>query len=58
MMMVSKTSKPPSRLEGGGFQIRDILSAFSNDELDPFLIWHELPKKHHAAGSFPGAPAL
>ena len=30
-------------LEGGGFVIKDILDGFTTSELDPFLIWHELP---------------
>mmetsp|Transcript_31693 Transcript_31693/g.49607 ORF Transcript_31693/g.49607 Transcript_31693/m.49607 type:complete len:315 (+) Transcript_31693:226-1170(+) len=48
--------KPPSRLEGGGFMIKDIMAGVSFQELDPFLIWHELPEKHHRKGEMPGAP--
>ena len=55
-MRVKKISAPPSRLEGGGFVIKDILSGIRNDEIDPFLIWHELPRKHHNPGEMPGAP--
>ena len=55
-MRVAKVSRPPTRLEGGGFQIRDIMAGVPQRALDPFLIWHELPRARHAAGSFPGAP--
>jgi hypothetical protein len=55
-MRVAKMARPPSRREGGGFTIRDILSGFSTQELDPFLIWHELPRARHGRGEMPGAP--
>ena len=55
-MRVLKTSQPPSRREGGGFTIKDILSGFGTAELDPFLIWHELPRTRHGKGDMPGAP--
>ena len=48
---VKHTSRPPQRLEGGGFTIVDIMSGLSAESLDPFLIWHELPRAHHARGS-------
>eukprot|EP00283_Hemiselmis_rufescens_P025214 CAMPEP_0173452560 /NCGR_PEP_ID=MMETSP1357-20121228/48926_1 /TAXON_ID=77926 /ORGANISM="Hemiselmis rufescens, Strain PCC563" /LENGTH=275 /DNA_ID=CAMNT_0014419443 /DNA_START=47 /DNA_END=874 /DNA_ORIENTATION=- len=32
------------------------MSGFSNQDLDPFLIWHELPRKWTKKGEFPGAP--
>ena len=35
---VIRTFSPPSRLEGGGFQIRDIMSGLSTPEQDPFLV--------------------
>ncbi|CAD7923855.1 unnamed protein product [Amoebophrya sp. A120] len=54
--IVRATDLPPRRSEGGGFIIADILSAYEYNETDPFLIWHELPKKHMARGEFPGAP--
>tara|TARA_A100001015_G_C14858028_1_gene659154 strand:- start:147 stop:443 length:297 start_codon:yes stop_codon:yes gene_type:complete len=42
---------------GSGFVIRDILDSFDAEtELDPFLIWHELPKATHKKGQMPGAP--
>ena len=56
MMKIARTSRPPERLEGGGFRIRDVMSGYSNEALDPFLIWHELPRTKHARGTFPGAP--
>lgn len=55
-MRVTSTSKPPARLEGGGFTIRDILSDVAAKRADPFLIWHELPRSFHRPGDFPGAP--
>eukprot|EP00933_Yihiella_yeosuensis_P021946 TRINITY_DN17292_c0_g1_i1.p1 TRINITY_DN17292_c0_g1~~TRINITY_DN17292_c0_g1_i1.p1 ORF type:complete len:337 (-),score=65.69 TRINITY_DN17292_c0_g1_i1:539-1447(-) len=53
---VEKKTKPPQRLEGGGFTIVDIMSGVSPSRLDPFLIWHELPRALHAPGEMPGAP--
>ena len=53
---VAATNMPPRRSEGGGFIIADILSGFEYHETDPFLIWHELPKKYFAQKEFPGAP--
>mmetsp|Transcript_587 Transcript_587/g.1223 ORF Transcript_587/g.1223 Transcript_587/m.1223 type:complete len:343 (-) Transcript_587:1219-2247(-) len=53
---VQATDLPPRRSEGGGFIIADILSAYEYRETDPFLIWHELPKKWMRKGEFPGAP--
>jgi hypothetical protein len=36
---IKAKQKPPSRLEGGGFEIRDIMSgADYATELDPFLV--------------------
>lgn len=35
--------RPPTRLEGAGFKIKDIMSGIDMKTLDPFLIWHELP---------------
>ena len=55
-MQVLKVSRPPSRREGGGFTIKDIFSGFRTEELDPFLIWHELPRTRHGKGEMPGAP--
>lgn len=39
MVRVVKTDRPPMRLEGGGINIVDILSAFEYPEIDPFLIY-------------------
>eukprot|EP01052_Picozoa_sp_SAG31_P014887 SAG31_NODE_940_length_10870_cov_12.600501_8_plen_134_part_00 len=37
--------------------IRDILDGFNySEDLDPFLIWHELPRTVHGKGEMPGAP--
>mmetsp|Transcript_17450 Transcript_17450/g.40275 ORF Transcript_17450/g.40275 Transcript_17450/m.40275 type:complete len:306 (+) Transcript_17450:63-980(+) len=55
-VQVKRVSNPPRRLEGGGFEIRDIMSGFSTQDLDPFLMWHELPRKYNRPGEFPGAP--
>lgn len=45
------------RSEGAGFQIVDVLSAFDySTQTDPFLIWHELPRKKYRPGEMPGAP--
>jgi len=55
-MAVEKKTRPPQRLEGGGFKIVDIMSGFSAERLDPFLIWHELPRAFHRPGEMPGAP--
>lgn len=41
---------------GAGFQIVDILSAFEYKTTDPFLIWHELPRKNTSGREMPGAP--
>ena len=35
---VIRTISPPSRLEGGGFQIKDIMSGLTTPEQDPFLV--------------------
>eukprot|EP00284_Hemiselmis_tepida_P007066 CAMPEP_0174919484 /NCGR_PEP_ID=MMETSP1355-20121228/3700_1 /TAXON_ID=464990 /ORGANISM="Hemiselmis tepida, Strain CCMP443" /LENGTH=264 /DNA_ID=CAMNT_0016164715 /DNA_START=162 /DNA_END=953 /DNA_ORIENTATION=+ len=32
------------------------MSGVSNQDLDPFLMWHELPRKYSRPGEFPGAP--
>ena len=53
---VLQTDLPPKRSEGAGFIISDILSAFPYSQTDPFLIWHELPRKFMHKGEFPGAP--
>eukprot|EP00854_Cymbomonas_tetramitiformis_P000715 gene714-1178_t len=53
---VVKKLSPPSRLEGGGFTIKDLLSGAPNDYIDPFLMWHELPRSYHKPGQMPGAP--
>lgn len=55
-MQVVHTQRPPQRSEGGGFIIRDILSGLNPKAIDPFLIWHELPRKHYGPGEMPGAP--
>jgi len=54
-MAVVAQSVPPKRLEGGGFEIMDLLSGFNYRETDPFVLWHELPRKTMPRGSFPGA---
>ena len=33
-----------------------VLSDFRATDVDPFLIWHELPRKHYMPGEMPGAP--
>jgi hypothetical protein len=38
LIQVTKILSPPSRLEGGGFEIRDIMSGLSKEEQDPFLV--------------------
>ena len=38
IIRVTKLLTPPSRLEGGGFEIRDIMSGVSTEEQDPFLV--------------------
>lgn len=55
-MQVIHTQTPPRRTEGGGFIIKDILSGLNPKAIDPFLIWHELPRKHYRPGEMPGAP--
>ena len=47
---------PPRRTEGGGFIIADILDGLRTSDLDPFLIWHELPRHQYSRGEMPGAP--
>ncbi|CAD7953133.1 unnamed protein product [Amoebophrya sp. A25] len=54
--IVMAKSTPPRRSEGGGFIIADILAGYDYQQTDPFLIWHELPKKYMHRGEFPGAP--
>ena len=51
---VVKQARPPAKLEGGGFTIKDIMSGFSAKDLDPFLIWHELPRAFYKPGEMPG----
>jgi len=55
-MRVERKTRPPQRLEGGGFTIVDIMSGVPSSKLDPFLIWHELPRAFHQPGEMPGAP--
>eukprot|EP00747_Dinoflagellata_sp_TGD_P185167 gnl/TRDRNA2_/TRDRNA2_41556_c0_seq1.p1 gnl/TRDRNA2_/TRDRNA2_41556_c0~~gnl/TRDRNA2_/TRDRNA2_41556_c0_seq1.p1 ORF type:complete len:383 (-),score=64.98 gnl/TRDRNA2_/TRDRNA2_41556_c0_seq1:169-1317(-) len=55
-MGVERKTKPPKRLEGGGFTIVDIMSSIPTARLDPFLIWHELPRHFYKPGEMPGAP--
>eukprot|EP00746_Dinoflagellata_sp_MGD_P023451 gnl/MRDRNA2_/MRDRNA2_154949_c0_seq1.p1 gnl/MRDRNA2_/MRDRNA2_154949_c0~~gnl/MRDRNA2_/MRDRNA2_154949_c0_seq1.p1 ORF type:complete len:327 (-),score=44.80 gnl/MRDRNA2_/MRDRNA2_154949_c0_seq1:98-1078(-) len=55
-MGVEKKTRPPQRLEGGGFTIVDIMSGVDTKRLDPFLIWHELPRAFYKPGEMPGAP--
>ncbi len=38
VIQVTKILAPPSRLEGGGFEIKDIMSGLSTEEQDPFLV--------------------
>jgi hypothetical protein len=38
LIAVTKVMSPPSRLEGGGFQIKDIMSGLTTEEQDPFLV--------------------
>jgi len=56
VMRVEKKTRPPQRLEGGGFTIVDVMSGIPTERLDPFLIWHELPRTFHRPGEMPGAP--
>eukprot|EP00930_Biecheleria_cincta_P038613 TRINITY_DN26522_c0_g1_i1.p1 TRINITY_DN26522_c0_g1~~TRINITY_DN26522_c0_g1_i1.p1 ORF type:complete len:323 (-),score=44.15 TRINITY_DN26522_c0_g1_i1:282-1250(-) len=56
VIAVEQKTRPPQRLEGGGFTIVDIMSGLPVERLDPFLIWHELPRKLHQPGEMPGAP--
>ena len=44
-ILVTKTLSPPTRLEGGGFQIRDIMSGVTTEEQDPFLVRNLCLKK-------------
>lgn len=53
---VERKTNPPQRLEGGGFTIVDIMSDIPQTRLDPFLIWHELPRAFYRPGEMPGAP--
>lgn len=55
-MSVRRTTKPPKRKEGAGFTIVDIMSGIDDKMLDPFLMWHELPRAFHRPGEMPGAP--
>lgn len=55
-MAVERKTRPPERLEGGGFKIVDIMSGVPAERLDPFLIWHELPRHFYKPGEMPGAP--
>lgn len=56
VISVERKTKPPQRLEGGGFTIVDIMSGIPNARLDPFLMWHELPRAFYKPGEMPGAP--
>jgi hypothetical protein len=38
LIRVTKSLTPPARLEGGGFEIRDIMNGVSTEEQDPFLV--------------------
>lgn len=53
---VEKKTRPPQRLEGAGFTIVDIMSGVPSSRLDPFLMWHELPRNFYRPGEMPGAP--
>lgn len=53
---VTDVRRPPLRLEGGGFTIRDVMDGLTTPQVDPFLIWHELPRAHYGPGEMPGAP--
>lgn len=53
---VERKTQPPQRLEGGGFTIVDIMSGIAPERLDPFLMWHELPRAFYKPGEMPGAP--
>jgi len=55
-MEVERKTQPPQRLEGGGFTIVDIMSGIPTSRLDPFLMWHELPRAFYRPGEMPGAP--
>ncbi|CAE8683891.1 unnamed protein product [Polarella glacialis] len=56
VMAVERKTNPPQRLEGGGFTIVDIMSGIPTSRLDPFLMWHELPRAFYKPGEMPGAP--
>jgi len=56
LITIERKTRPPQRLEGGGFTIVDIMSGFATEQLDPFLIWHELPRAFYKPGEMPGAP--
>eukprot|EP00746_Dinoflagellata_sp_MGD_P161671 gnl/MRDRNA2_/MRDRNA2_88900_c0_seq1.p1 gnl/MRDRNA2_/MRDRNA2_88900_c0~~gnl/MRDRNA2_/MRDRNA2_88900_c0_seq1.p1 ORF type:complete len:314 (-),score=40.17 gnl/MRDRNA2_/MRDRNA2_88900_c0_seq1:119-1060(-) len=55
-MQVDEFCKVSKKVESAGLTIRDIMSSFPQSKLDPFLLWHELPRTFYGPGEFPGAP--
>lgn len=55
-MEVEDLSKAPKKTDSGGYKIRDILTGFDQSRIDPFLLWHELPRAYFGPGQFRGAP--
>ena len=56
IMSIAKTFKPTLSREGGGYIVIDILSGLEPHEKDPFLLAHELPRKHYPSGEMHGIP--
>lgn len=63
----STTGKPVEKLEidelfkapkvqRGDMKVRDIMAGVPQERLDPFLMWHELPRAYYAPGQYPGVP--
>ena len=49
-------SPPSTDATGGGLIVKDILGGLPAEACNPFLIWHELPRKQYRKGEMPGAP--
>ena len=56
MIFAVEKRRPERSNEAGGVDVVDVFSGLSAASCDPFLIWHELPRRNYKSGEMPGAP--